>query len=807
MSWTVDGLSYDHRKRITIQGDHVDSELTDFPVLVAISADTDIGAVCNADGYDIRFTAADGSTLLAFERESHVVDAGSLDAIYWVKVPTIAADGSTYIYIYYRSTDTADGSNSDGTWDANYKGVWHLGDGSTISGTDSSGTGANSTGISGCTATTGIVRGGVSHDGVDDYIVMGDNANLDLGTSDFSLSIWFRYSEDQPDNYGALYYGALVAKGGLGGAAGGYALYLYENTDKPVAQFRAASTNYEATSNSALKDGAWHHAVMTADRDGLLRLYIDGAVQTSTSDISSKAATDISNAVSFTIGSSHNGSGWNFDLKAITDEVRITNDLRSAAEIEFEYFNIANADHELTWGEEETPSGASPSQSISQSPSASASEGTPIQSISQSPSQSVSVSPSASASEGTPSQSISQSPSASASGPPSSPSSSKSMSPSASASEGTPSQSVSRSPSQSVSRSPSASASEGTPSQSVSQSPSQSASQSPSASASEGTPSQSVSVSPSASPSASASEGTPSQSVSQSPSTSLSGSASVTPSGSPSESSDYDDYEASVSDAVPYELHEFQLGDTEVYYRYADAPADVVYDGHTFTACYCPGSEIQTGATVLKNQTVVKVNWTNPFAWLYATIPPEGVVHYTRYRGHADQVRRIFVGDVVQVIFKQSDRKGQRAAEITIDPASAALATAGLVDCYGRQCGVDLYSDLCGVDRDDFDVAGTIDSVSGNVLTSTTFGLSAENWFRGGDILVKGYRRAVIAHRGDTVTVWPALPEDVTDEAFTIWPGCDHLVATCHTKFDNRDNFRGQPNIPDDDIWSMWGFL
>jgi hypothetical protein len=35
------------------------------------------------------------------------------------------------------------------------------------------------------------------------------------------------------------------------------------------------------------------------------------------------------------------------------DEARLSNDDRSAAWIKFEYFNIANDDHELTWGNDE----------------------------------------------------------------------------------------------------------------------------------------------------------------------------------------------------------------------------------------------------------------------------------------------------------------------------------------------------------------------------------------------------------------------------------------------------------------------
>ena len=38
-AWTVDSLTYDKRKKITIQTTNVGTDLTDFPLLVKIAAD------------------------------------------------------------------------------------------------------------------------------------------------------------------------------------------------------------------------------------------------------------------------------------------------------------------------------------------------------------------------------------------------------------------------------------------------------------------------------------------------------------------------------------------------------------------------------------------------------------------------------------------------------------------------------------------------------------------------------------------------------------------------------------------------
>lgn len=265
--------------------------------------------------------------------------------------------------------------------------------------------------------------------------------------------------------------------------------------------------------------------------------------------------------------------------------------------------------------------------------------------------------------------------------------------------------------------------------------------------------------------------------------------------------------ETSLIEAVPYELHEFQLGESATFWRYADAPTDVVYGGHTFAACYCSGGRIEQGGNVLRSQTIVKVDWRNPFAWQYTVAAPEEVVHYIRYKGHGADVVPIYRGDVVDVVFRQSDRQGKRWAEIVVDPVTAAMQRAGLVTRYSRQCGVELYSELCGVLRSQFKTTGVLDTVNGPLLTSPAFAEQADGWWVGGDIVVNGRRRRILQHSGNQIRIAPTAPGLASGQSFEVYPGCDHLVATCQGKFSNRDDYRGQPNIPDDDPFSQWGIL
>jgi len=124
MGWTVDGLDYTTRRKITIAASLIDADLTDFPLLVKLSAGNFDFSKANSDGFDIRFTSANGTTLLKYERVRHDSD-GSV-AEYWVKVPAVDSDVDTDIYMYYRTADTADGADPANVWDSDYKAVYHL---------------------------------------------------------------------------------------------------------------------------------------------------------------------------------------------------------------------------------------------------------------------------------------------------------------------------------------------------------------------------------------------------------------------------------------------------------------------------------------------------------------------------------------------------------------------------------------------------------------------------------------------------------------------------------------------------------
>ena len=79
--------------------------------------------------------------------------------IAWVKIPSVSSTTDTSFYLFYGDPSiTTNQSDPVNTWDANFKAVYHLGNGTTLTATDSTG-GNNGTLVNGPTATAGKIYG------------------------------------------------------------------------------------------------------------------------------------------------------------------------------------------------------------------------------------------------------------------------------------------------------------------------------------------------------------------------------------------------------------------------------------------------------------------------------------------------------------------------------------------------------------------------------------------------------------------------------------------------------------------------
>jgi hypothetical protein len=115
-----------YRKQIIIDHSKVDGSQTNFPVLVSI-IDPDLKQKAQQNGDDILFMNDTGvASRLNYEIESYDHSSGKLVA--WVNIPVLPSFQDTMFYLYYGNPNCLSQQHPENTWDATYKGVWHMND-------------------------------------------------------------------------------------------------------------------------------------------------------------------------------------------------------------------------------------------------------------------------------------------------------------------------------------------------------------------------------------------------------------------------------------------------------------------------------------------------------------------------------------------------------------------------------------------------------------------------------------------------------------------------------------------------------
>ena len=358
---------YTKRKSITIDHTKVAADLSYFPALVKITNDTGIGASALSTGYDLRFTASDGTTILAYERESFSIVDGSCNALIWVKIPSLSSTVDTVIYLYYGNPGATDGQNKTGVWDdggSNYfKGVWHFNNDPTGTAPqilDSTSNGYNGT-VSGDVATiAGRIGNGLSFDGTGDYIDVG---TMSAASSDMSLvtvSAWVKSSTTNSvmalcgtlnatttQAYFKIGLNADPSNGGI--AAGKIQFYLRSNS--------GSNFSGGVNSNTGITDGNLHHIIITLDKANLTAtVTIDDSAKTVVNNSSTDGTSWVEWSRSLLIGAVNEASVV-LPFIGTIDEMRIaTGVIRSAGWGSTEYNNQSVPSSFLLIGIEETDS-------------------------------------------------------------------------------------------------------------------------------------------------------------------------------------------------------------------------------------------------------------------------------------------------------------------------------------------------------------------------------------------------------------------------------------------------------------------
>jgi hypothetical protein len=115
--------NWNYRKKIIVNSSYVDSDLSNFPILV-YNVSSDFINHAQNDGDDFLFSDATNSTQYNHEIEEYNNESGELVA--WVNITNLSGTKDTEFWLYYGNSTCSNQENLKNTWDDNYIAVYHF---------------------------------------------------------------------------------------------------------------------------------------------------------------------------------------------------------------------------------------------------------------------------------------------------------------------------------------------------------------------------------------------------------------------------------------------------------------------------------------------------------------------------------------------------------------------------------------------------------------------------------------------------------------------------------------------------------
>lgn len=317
-------MAFSYYSPVTVNTSQVPSAQTDFPMLISytdarLKTVGNGGHVQNANGYDIRPYSDSGLTsALSYELERYNASTG--EVIMWVKIASI--DVGSIVYLAYGDTTLTTNGSSTSTWNAAYKAVWHLGNGTTLSPNDSTSNARNGTLIGSPTAVAGQIDGAMYSEVTGDRSMNASDTGLPTGAASRTIQAWISPQGAFTAN-GVLAYGTPFATSQLFG---------FRFTASNNLQFTGWSDDYDLTYSFSLN--TFYHIVCTYDGTNV-KFYINGSLQGTSGSKTLNTVLPGTMYVGDTAWAAQGGA----EFTGYIDEVRISNTNRLADWITTEYNN------------------------------------------------------------------------------------------------------------------------------------------------------------------------------------------------------------------------------------------------------------------------------------------------------------------------------------------------------------------------------------------------------------------------------------------------------------------------------------
>lgn len=262
----------------------------------------------------------------------------------------------------------------------------------------------------------------------------------------------------------------------------------------------------------------------------------------------------------------------------------------------------------------------------------------------------------------------------------------------------------------------------------------------------------------------------------------------------------YPVFEISVDNGKPVYLFEISYSGQAWYYTSSDTP--LTNNGKTYLPVPISASTIPGAMDATRANMTVTLARDLPVAEIFRVQPPSEVVSLVVFAEHANdpdnQFMALWRGRITNCEWQGS------SIVLTSDSVFTSFLRNGLGPRFSRQCTTTIYSDKCGVLRDNFKTSGPATTVMPGYLLVPASQARGDNYFAGGIVTWSNNttgnteRRLILSSTASDgkIVISSSPPGLAAGQAVSLYPGCDHVITTCDSKFNNVVNYRGTPYIP-----------
>ena len=177
----------------------------------------------------------------------------------------------------------------------------------------------------------------------------------------------------------------------------------------------------------------------------------------------------------------------------------------------------------------------------------------------------------------------------------------------------------------------------------------------------------------------------------------------------------YEASEISVSSGQPVELYDIVMGTT--HWRLSSGGIDKIHLGHTYESVPCKCGELEQTDEIPKDGIELELPRGHALGVFAIAGTLEEEVTITIYRCHGTDYVIYFKGFLTNIRFDKNS-----IPICFFEPRSSDLPFVGGRRRCMRLCGHKLYGYRCGLNKENYKITGTIDTVDGVTITASEFG-------------------------------------------------------------------------------------